>query len=54
MFPECSLNVQVARYLEVFKSYENKPADLIQERVEHDYISRLTGILLLLLLLFEL
>ena len=37
--------MQVARYLEILKSYENKPADLIQERVEHDYLSRLTGII---------
>jgi DNA excision repair protein ERCC-1 len=35
---------EAARYLETFKSYEHKPADLIQEQVQHDYMSRLTGL----------
>ena len=34
-----------ARYLELFKSYEHKPADIIKEKVEHDFMSRLTGAL---------
>lgn len=34
---------EVARYLETFKLYENKTAENIQERTEHDYVSRVTG-----------
>ncbi|KAH6560526.1 hypothetical protein BASA60_000266 [Batrachochytrium salamandrivorans] len=30
------------RYIETLKSYENKPPDLIKERVETDYFSKLT------------
>jgi DNA excision repair protein ERCC-1 len=36
---------ETARYLETLKAYESKPADLIQERVEQDYISQLTNCL---------
>ncbi|CAI5983203.1 unnamed protein product [Closterium sp. NIES-65] len=36
---------ECARYLETLKSYENKPANGIQERVDSDYISRLTSAL---------
>eukprot|EP00249_Psilotum_nudum_P012968 c24077_g1_i3 orf=69-1025(-) len=36
---------ECARYLETIKIYENKPADTIQERTDHDYLSRLTGVL---------
>lgn len=38
----CAFSVQeCARYLETFKSFETKPADAIQGRVEEDYLSRL-------------
>jgi len=33
------------RYLETFKSYENKPPDLIKEKVDNDYYSKLTDFL---------
>ena len=33
------------RYLEVFKAYETKPATLIMERTDSDYLSRLTACL---------
>eukprot|EP00250_Pteridium_aquilinum_P016052 c22916_g1_i1 orf=230-1546(+) len=36
---------ECARYLETIKIYENKPADIIQERTDHDYLSRLTSAL---------
>eukprot|EP00249_Psilotum_nudum_P008724 c21468_g1_i4 orf=216-980(-) len=36
---------ECARYLETLKSYENKPPDIIQERIDHDYLSRLTSVL---------
>uniref|UniRef100_S4RZP7 DNA excision repair protein ERCC-1 n=1 Tax=Petromyzon marinus TaxID=7757 RepID=S4RZP7_PETMA len=36
---------EVARYLETYKAYENKPADLLKERVEQDYLSRMTDCL---------
>jgi len=42
----CAWSVEeCARYLETFKSYESKPAGNIQERMEHDYVSRLTSAL---------
>ncbi|NWR00177.1 ERCC1 protein, partial [Paradoxornis webbianus] len=31
---------EAGRYLETFKSYEQKPPDLLKERVEHDFLSR--------------
>ena len=34
---------ECARYLETLKSYETKPADLIQGRVEEDYMSKLNA-----------
>jgi DNA excision repair protein ERCC-1 len=34
---------ECARYLETYKSYESKPADLIQGRTEEDYLSRLNA-----------
>jgi hypothetical protein len=36
---------EVARYIETFKLYEHKPADLIQGRTDDDYTSKLTGCL---------
>ncbi len=36
---------ECARYLETFKAYENKPAGAIQERVDTDYLGRLTSVL---------
>mgnify|MGYP000081824597 FL=1 len=45
LFTECFPCLQgsleeCARYLETIKIYENKPADVIQERIDHDYLSR--------------
>lgn len=31
---------EAGRYLETYKSYENKPADLLKEHVEKDYLSK--------------
>lgn len=36
---------EVARYIETFKLYEHKPADLIQGRTDDDYTSKLIGCL---------
>ncbi|KAK9798154.1 hypothetical protein WJX73_000300 [Symbiochloris irregularis] len=36
-------HLECARYLETFKAYESKPADLIQGRAEEDYMSRLNA-----------
>jgi len=36
---------EAARWLETLKAYENKPASAIQERVDTDYLSRLTAAL---------
>jgi len=33
---------EAARYLETYKAFEHKPPDMIMERVEDDYISKLT------------
>ncbi|KAJ3039717.1 ssDNA endonuclease and repair protein rad10 [Rhizophlyctis rosea] len=33
---------EAGRYLETFKAYEHKPPDLIKERIEGDYLSKLT------------
>ena len=46
----CS-NEEAGRYLETYKSYENKPADILQEKVDGDhhskvvYLSRLSAFL---------
>lgn len=31
---------EAGRYLETYKSYEKKPADLLKEQVEKDYLSK--------------
>lgn len=36
---------EAGRYLETYKSYENKPADLLKEHVEKDYLSKVTDCL---------
>lgn len=36
---------ETARYLETYKMYENKPADMLKEKVEQDYISKVTDCL---------
>lgn len=42
----CGWSVEeCARYMETIKMYENKPADLIQERTDNDYLSRLSSTL---------
>ncbi|NXH64514.1 ERCC1 protein, partial [Rhabdornis inornatus] len=33
---------EAGRYLETFKSYEQKPPDLLKERVEQDFLSRVS------------
>eukprot|EP00117_Sycon_ciliatum_P031353 scpid65184/ scgid0036/ DNA excision repair protein ERCC-1 len=47
---ECTLILawsyaEAARYLETYKAYEKKPADLLKERVAGDYASKLTDCL---------
>ena len=39
MFVLCS-NEEAARYLETYKAYENKPPDILKERVESDTTAR--------------
>ncbi|XP_025921217.1 DNA excision repair protein ERCC-1 isoform X2 [Apteryx rowi] len=36
---------EAGRYLETYKAYEQKPADLLKERVEQDFLSRMTDCL---------
>ncbi|XP_034041680.1 DNA excision repair protein ERCC-1 [Thalassophryne amazonica] len=36
---------EAGRYLETYKSYEKKPADLLKEQVDQDYLSKVTGCL---------
>jgi len=36
---------EAGRYLETYKSYENKPADILQEKVEGDYQSKMVDCL---------
>ncbi|KAF9577119.1 ssDNA endonuclease and repair protein rad10 [Lunasporangiospora selenospora] len=35
-------NEEAARYIETFKAYENRPPDSIKERIDDDYLSKLT------------
>lgn len=47
---ECTLILafspeEAGRYLETYKVYENKPPDMIMEKSEHDYMSKLTDCL---------
>ena len=37
--------MECARYLETYKSYEQKPADAIMQRTDADYLSQLTNAL---------
>eukprot|EP00050_Salpingoeca_kvevrii_P021501 m.111527 g.111527 ORF g.111527 m.111527 type:complete len:324 (+) comp9376_c0_seq1:110-1081(+) len=41
----CTDYTEAGRYIESFKIYENKPSDVLQERVAEDYVSQLTGCL---------
>ncbi|NWI13329.1 ERCC1 protein, partial [Crypturellus soui] len=36
---------EAGRYLETYKAYEQKPADLLMEKVERDFLSRMTDCL---------
>ncbi|NWV16945.1 ERCC1 protein, partial [Origma solitaria] len=50
LLTDCTLLVswspeEAGRYLETFKSYEQKPPDLLKERVEQDFLSRVTDCL---------
>jgi DNA excision repair protein ERCC-1 len=38
-------NIECARYIETFKAYEGKSAASIQERVENEFLPKVTGIL---------
>ncbi|KAJ3312193.1 ssDNA endonuclease and repair protein rad10 [Boothiomyces sp. JEL0838] len=38
-------NEDAAKYIELFNQYENKPADVIKERIEKDHFSRLSNFL---------
>lgn len=38
-------NEEAARYIETFKAYENKAPDAIKERIDNDYLSKLTDCL---------
>ncbi|XP_051632574.1 DNA excision repair protein ERCC-1 [Manacus candei] len=47
---DCTLLVawspeEAGRYLETYKAYEQKPPDLLKERVEQDFLSRMTDCL---------
>ena len=33
---------EAGRYLETYKSYEKKPADVLKEQVEKDYLSKVS------------
>lgn len=35
---------EAGRYLETYKSYEKKPADLLKEQVEKDYLSKVCSV----------
>ncbi|KAF9163980.1 Excision repair cross-complementation group 1 [Actinomortierella ambigua] len=41
----CWSNEEAARYIETYKAYENKPPDAIRERVDNDYLSKLSDCL---------
>jgi len=50
LLSDCTLLVAwssdaAARYLETYKSYEDKPPDLIMEKTERDFIGRVTDVL---------
>ncbi|OAV98961.1 hypothetical protein PTTG_02475 [Puccinia triticina 1-1 BBBD Race 1] len=38
-------NSEIARYIQLFKSFEKRPPDLIKEKIDDDYMSRLTNVL---------
>ncbi|KAI9608225.1 hypothetical protein KEM48_003358 [Puccinia striiformis f. sp. tritici PST-130] len=38
-------NSEIARYIQLFKSFEKRPPDLIKEKIDDDYISKLTSVL---------
>ncbi|KAF8930819.1 ssDNA endonuclease and repair protein rad10 [Dissophora ornata] len=38
-------NEEAARYIETYKAYENKAPDAIKERIENDYLSKITDCL---------
>ncbi|PLW42355.1 hypothetical protein PCASD_06383 [Puccinia coronata f. sp. avenae] len=38
-------NGEIARYIQLFKSFEKRPPDLIKEKIDDDYMSRLTSVL---------
>ena len=39
---------EAARYLETYKAYENKPPDLLMERIDSDFSSRVNQLFSLL------
>lgn len=38
-------NGEAARYIQLFKSFERKPPDLIKERADQSYLAQLSGVL---------
>ncbi|KAA1074856.1 ssDNA endonuclease and repair protein rad10 [Puccinia graminis f. sp. tritici] len=38
-------NAEIARYIQLFKSFEKRPPDLIKEKIDNDYMSQLTSVL---------
>jgi len=38
-------NAEIARYIQLFKSFEKRPPDLIKEKIDDDYLSRLASVL---------
>lgn len=39
----CQSSEEAARYLETYKAFESKPPDMLMERVDQDYQSRVSG-----------
>ena len=42
LFASSCSNEEAGRYLETYKCYENKPADILQEKVDGDHHSKVT------------
>ncbi|XP_025892395.1 DNA excision repair protein ERCC-1, partial [Nothoprocta perdicaria] len=45
LFPRRGSPEEAGRYLETYKAYEQKPAELLMEKVERDFLSRVTDCL---------
>lgn len=42
-FSRLSSAQEAARYLETYKVYESKPADLLKEKIDNTYLARVCG-----------